>query len=64
MSRCILLADATRGCHSEEDAHFFIRAAAEAGVNGMLLPFAVAGPHYTQLKAVSYTHLDVYKRQV
>ena len=50
MSRCILLADATRGCHSEEDAHFFIRAAAEAGVNGMLLPIAVAGPHYTQLK--------------
>ena len=50
MSRCILLADATRGCRSEGDAHFFIRAAAEAGVNGLLLPFAVAGPHYTQLK--------------
>ena len=50
MSRCILLADATRDCRSGEDASFFVRAAGEAGVNGVVLPFDAAAPRYPQLK--------------
>ena len=30
----------------------------------IVTPPGVETPHYTNIKAVSYTHLDVYKRQV
>ena len=32
-------------------------------VDNTLVPFHVNTSHYKVLKAVSYTHLDVYKRQ-